>query len=104
MKVLLLCSSMREGIGKYFNRKEENVNGWISGTVTGLKNFNDISLSFAAFSKSEKSAIEKKEVDGVTYFCVSYENDLILNKISFSTLLFLKTKFSIFWIFSLFPL
>ena len=80
MKVLLLCSAMREGIGKYFNRKEENVGGWISGTVTGLQNYNEISLSFAAFSKSKKSAIEKKEVDGVTYFCISYKNDLILTK------------------------
>lgn len=80
MKVLLLCSAMREGIGKYFNRKEENVSGWISGTVTGLQNYNEISLSFAAFSKSKKSAIEKKEVDGVTYFCISYKNDLILKE------------------------
>lgn len=78
MKVLLLCSAMREGYAKYFNRQEDNLGGWISGIITGLQNYNDISLSFASFYKSNESKIEKKEIEGVTYFCVSYENEEIL--------------------------
>ncbi len=75
MKVLLLCSAMREGYAKYFNREEENLGGWITGIVTGLQNHKDVSLSFASFYKSNKSKIEKKEIEGVTYFCVSYKNN-----------------------------
>ena len=42
MKVLLLCSAMREGYAKYFNREEENLGGWITGIVTGLQNHKDV--------------------------------------------------------------
>lgn len=80
MKVILLCSAMQEGIGKYFGLKEENLGGWISGTVSGLKKYSDIDLSFAAFHKSDKSSIQSVEVNNIHYYYVQYKEDDILKQ------------------------
>ena len=80
MKVILLCSAMQEGIGKYFGLKEENLGGWISGTVSGLKKYSDIDLSFAAFHKSDKSSIQSVEVNNIHYYYVQYKEDNILKQ------------------------
>lgn len=80
MKVILLCSAMQEGIGKYFGLKEENLGGWISGTVSGLKKYSDIDLSFAAFHKSNKSSIQSHIVNDVHYYYVQYSDNAILKQ------------------------
>ena len=80
MKVILLCSAMQEGIGKYFNLKEENLGGWISGTVSGLKKYSDIDLSFVAFHKSDKSSIKSHDVNSVHYYYVQYSDSAILKQ------------------------
>ncbi len=80
MKVILLCSAMQEGIGKYFGLKEENLGGWISGTISGLKKYNDIDLSFAAFHQSSESNIQSHDVNNVHYYYVQYSDSNILKQ------------------------
>ncbi|MBR2670496.1 MAG: glycosyltransferase [Solobacterium sp.] len=71
MKVMILCGYLYEGIGQYFDRKEESFGGWVKGFMNGIRDYEDLDIYYAAVEKGKNQCITKT-IDGITFHLVSY--------------------------------
>lgn len=74
MKVVLLCSVLQPNIASMLGVEGHNIGGWISGIVSGIKKYNDIELTYAAFEKVKTKNIQSKVIDNVEYYSIQYTN------------------------------
>ncbi len=68
---MILCGYLYEGIGQYFDRKEESFGGWVKGFINGIRDYEDLDIHYAAVEKGKNQCVTKK-IDGITYHLVSY--------------------------------
>lgn len=80
MKVLLICSVLREGIGQHFGRKEQVAGGWIDGILNSLSPYNDLEISYVIFEKSKKDLTTEKNIKGINYIIVDYSSNFEIKK------------------------
>ena len=75
MKVMFLCGYLHEGIAFYFQREEQYIGGWIKGFLDGIRPYEDLAISFAAFEEADQNNLQTEIINHITYYLVSFKDE-----------------------------